>query len=62
MGCGTELLGARLGELGYTSIHGVDYSPEMLGVAERTGAYRSLWPAYLNEALAIDDHAYRTGD
>lgn len=58
LGCGTGLLGSRLRELGHTTIDGIDYSPEMLAQAERTGAYRSLWSADLNEPLAIDDGAY----
>ncbi len=58
LGCGTGLLGSRLAELGHTAIDGIDYSPEMLEQAARTGAYRSLWSADLNEPLAIDEGAY----
>ena len=58
LGCGTGLLGARLAELGHTTVDGIDYSPEMLHHAEQTGAYRSLWSADLNDPLAIDDETY----
>jgi len=58
LGCGTGLLGARLAELGHTSIDGIDYSPEMLEQATKTGAYRSLWSADLNQPLDIADGTY----
>ena len=57
LGCGTGLLGSRLADLGHTTIDGIDYSPEMLAEATKTGAYRDLWSADLNEPLAIDDGA-----
>ena len=41
-GCGTGLVGCRLHPLGYTNIHGNDYSKKMLDKARATGAYRSL--------------------
>ena len=42
LGCGTGAVGVRLAELGVTTIDGVDLSPEMLAIAEQTGAYRTL--------------------
>ena len=42
LGCGTGAVGVRLAELGVTTIDGVDLSPEMLTIAARTGAYRTL--------------------
>jgi predicted TPR repeat methyltransferase len=42
LGCGTGAVGLRLAELGVTTVDGVDLSPEMLAVAERTGVYRRL--------------------
>ena len=47
LGCGTGAVGVRLAELGVTTIDGVDLSPEMLAIAERTGAYRTLTVADL---------------
>ena len=38
LGCGTALLGSRLATAGFTTIDGVDYSPEMLDVSPATGA------------------------
>jgi trans-aconitate methyltransferase len=47
LGCGTGAVGVRLAELGVTTIDGLDLSPEMLAIAERTGAYRTLTVADL---------------
>ncbi len=58
LGCGTGLLGGRLKQLGYTIIDGVDYSPEMLTEAAKTGAYRMLAEANLNEPFAAADGTY----
>lgn len=58
LGCGTGLLGSRLSALGFSTIDGIDYSPEMLERARETGAYRSLWSADLNEPLDIPDGTY----
>jgi predicted TPR repeat methyltransferase len=58
LGCGTGLLASRLRDLGHSTIDGIDYSPEMLAQAEKTGAYRALWSADLNEPLEVDDGAY----
>jgi predicted TPR repeat methyltransferase len=48
LGCGTGAVGRRLAQLGVTTIDGIDLSPEMLTVAARTGAYRSLTVGDLN--------------
>jgi len=58
LGCGTGLLGRTLSERGYTTLDGVDYSPEMLALARATGLYRRLWSADLNEALDIPNGTY----
>jgi trans-aconitate methyltransferase len=42
LGCRTGAVGVRLAELGVTALDGVDLSPEMLAIAEGTGAYRAL--------------------
>jgi predicted TPR repeat methyltransferase len=52
LGCGTGAVGVRLAELGLTTIDGVDLSREMLAVAERTGAYRTLMVADLTASDA----------
>jgi predicted TPR repeat methyltransferase len=48
LGCGTGAVGRRLGQLGVTTVDGVDLSPEMIAVASRTGAYRHLVVGDLN--------------
>ncbi|MEM9202326.1 MAG: class I SAM-dependent methyltransferase [Actinomycetota bacterium] len=58
LGCGTGLLAARLHEHGHETIDGIDYSPEMLAEAAKTGVYRRLWAADLNEPLELADAAY----
>lgn len=53
LGCGTGAVGRRLAEHGYTDLTGIDLSPNMLAVAERTGAYRSLIEANLNQPVDL---------
>lgn len=57
-GCGTGLVGVELARRGARLIDGVDLSPGMLRVAERTGAYRALEPVDLSAPLARPDGAY----
>ena len=47
-GCGTGLVGRRLRDMGYTDIHGSDYSQKMLDEADASGAYQSLQQHDLN--------------
>ena len=42
VGCGTGLVGARLFDAGFTTIDGMDLSPEMVAEAEKLGRYRAL--------------------
>jgi len=58
LGCGTGLLGRELAGLGFETIDGIDYSPEMIERARATGIYRELWNADLNDPLDIVDGAY----
>lgn len=58
LGCGTGLLGRELHRVGFTTIDGIDYSPEMLAQAAGLGIYRELRSADLNDPLDIDDGAY----
>jgi predicted TPR repeat methyltransferase len=53
LGCGTGAVGVRLAELGVTTVDGVDLSPEMLAVAERTGVYRRLAVADLTVSESV---------
>jgi len=50
-GCGTGLSGVALLEQGFSNIHGLDLSPEMLLVAKKTGAYKTLCEADLTQPL-----------
>jgi predicted TPR repeat methyltransferase len=50
-GCGSGLTGPFLAALGYPEIEGLDLSAEMLALADRRGAYRSLKKAALGEPL-----------
>jgi predicted TPR repeat methyltransferase len=59
MGCGTGLAGSELRRLGYESIDGYDYSPEMLAQAAETGAYDALFEIDLNNhPLPIEPASY----
>ncbi|KAJ4253326.1 hypothetical protein NW762_010481 [Fusarium torreyae] len=57
-GCGTGLVGECLVKLGARQIDGIDLSPGMLEVAERTGVYKSLNVANLVERLEISSQTY----
>ncbi|RGP76927.1 williams-beuren syndrome chromosomal region 27 [Fusarium longipes] len=52
-GCGTGLVGEALLNLGAKHVDGIDLSPGMLEVAERTGLYETLRVANLAEQLEI---------
>lgn len=55
LGCGTGAVGQRLRERGFTRIDGVDLSPEMLAVAEASGAYRTLAVADLTRSESVPE-------
>ncbi len=57
-GCGTGIVGSALRVLGYPQITGLDLSPEMLEVAEATGAYADLIEARLGGQLPFDDDSF----
>ncbi|MEM9278073.1 MAG: methyltransferase domain-containing protein [Pseudomonadota bacterium] len=54
-GCGTGLSGSALADLGYKNIHGKDLSPEMLAIAEKTGAYQTLGEVDLTKPIPIEE-------
>jgi len=58
IGCGTGLLGQGLAGHGFTTIDGLDVSPEMVQVAQRRGVYRNFIVADLNQPPAIADARY----
>ncbi|WP_135506893.1 class I SAM-dependent DNA methyltransferase [Roseovarius aestuariivivens] len=56
--CGTGLVGETLRLLGYDRITGCDLSPDMLALAEKTGAYARLEEADTSVGLPFDDDAF----
>ena len=50
-GCGTGLSGVALAQAGAKTIDGIDLTPAMLKVAEKTGVYRHLAPADLSKEI-----------
>lgn len=57
-GCGTGLVGVALAQGGATTIDGLDLSPAMLKVAEKTGVYRDLVVGDLTQKVDIPDNSY----
>ncbi|KAI0448869.1 S-adenosyl-L-methionine-dependent methyltransferase [Xylaria acuta] len=57
-GCGTGLVGAALAAGGATAIDGLDLSPHMLRVAEKSGAYRSVFLGDLTKEIAKPSQSY----
>lgn len=57
-GCGTGLLGAWLGLVGYPELDGLDLSEGMLAVARGKQCYRELHRLALGKTLPFADGAY----
>ena len=57
-GCGSGLSGIPLAKAGATTIDGLDLSPGMLKVAEKTGVYRHLDTADLSKPIDKPDATY----
>ena len=57
-GCGTGLVGQALASLGAKHIDGIDLSVPMLDIAEKTGVYRNVSQADMNQELAQPDNEY----
>ena len=58
VGCGTGLTSRSLYEADYRDLHGLDLSPAMVDVAEKTGMYRGLKVADVNEPLDYDSDSF----
>lgn len=58
IGSGTGLAGKALFERGFNNLHALDYSAEMLRVADERGIYSNLIEADLNVRLDIKDKQY----
>ncbi|GAP93382.1 putative methyltransferase type 11 [Rosellinia necatrix] len=57
-GCGTGLVGAALAAAGAAAIHGLDVSPHMLRVAERSGAYQAVFLDDLTREISRPSQFY----
>lgn len=57
-GCGTGLVGELLREMGYQTIDALDYSREMLQVAQDKGVYDAYHHADLSKPLLMDQNTY----
>jgi len=57
-GCGTGLVGEQLADKGYRRMDALDYSREMLEVAERKAIYRRHIQADLSKPLEMNDDHY----
>lgn len=57
IGCGTGLAGVELQRLGYNSLDGLDFSPQMLAVARSRGVYGDLHEVDLTKALPLPDRS-----
>lgn len=57
-GCGTGLVGEILDKLGYSSIDAMDFSADMLNVAEKKSVYDKLYQADMNHDLNLPDNHY----
>ncbi len=60
VGCGTGLVGQHLSQQGFTCLHGIDLSQDMLDEAAKTRFYAQLSVADLTRPLAIDSNHYHT--
>ncbi len=58
IGCGTGLTSKLLHSRGYQNLDGLDFSADMLRVADNRGIYRDLFEADLNQPLDIADGYY----
>ncbi len=58
LGCGTGHLGQELATHGFSTVDGLDLSPEMLAVAMAKRVYREAITADLLRPLPVPDHEY----
>ncbi|MFT5193931.1 MAG: SAM-dependent methyltransferase [Cellvibrionaceae bacterium] len=57
-GCGTGLAGQCLADMGYTQLHGADFSPDMLAKARLLNVYQTLMPADFCAPIALGTGLY----
>ena len=56
--CGTGLCGMAFHDAGFLNLTGIDYSENMLALAQKRGVYGTLRQADLNERLPFDDNSF----
>lgn len=57
-GCGTGLVGQAMRNMGYSRIEAMDYSRDMLDVAEEKRVYDKVFRADMNRELRLADNSY----
>lgn len=57
-GCGTGLVGEVLNDLGYENVDAMDYSKDMLDVAQKKDIYNKLFQDDMSRKLKIPDDSY----
>ncbi len=57
-GCGTGLVGQVLSDMGYSRMHAMDVSPDMLAEAESKDVYDRLFTCDMNRTLRLPDDSY----
>lgn len=57
-GCGTGLVGHHLSKIGYSHIHGADFSPDMLAKAKELAVYEKLMTADFCAPIPTDSNSY----
>jgi len=57
-GCGTGQVGEVLKDMGYTRVEAMDYSADMLCVAEEKCLYDNVFRCDMSKPLAMEDNAY----
>ena len=57
--CGTGLSGLALQQVGFTTLDGMDITPEMLSEAEKKGIYRNLITVDVADETPIAQDSYR---
>ena len=58
IGCGTGLVGVELRKFGFTTIDGLDISPEMMAIAKEKSVYRQLIGGDMNAGVEVADKEY----
>lgn len=60
IGCGTGVSGLFLKRAGFSDIHGSDFSPQMLTLAEEKAIYKKIYHADLNDPFSFIDTPFTT--